>query len=199
MRRDQRSVPGAGNGKADSGNRQSLTLIPEFGDYRLAGALKACRPEKPKQDSVKRSKPRNTKSELRASPTEGEKQRATESTRKAIAKPSASAAQLEAGSSFNRSEARQMFNEAKRLYLRVGDEVNHLRYEEWGIGVVMEVMTSSVPGGTCLARIRFQDGQLRCFNNDLDNESCCYYFGVRRYWNPTHGVNAIRSKFFLRG
>jgi hypothetical protein len=56
-----------------------------------------------------------------------------------------------------------------------------------------------VPGGTCLARIRFQDGQLRCFNNDLDNESCCYYFGVRRYWNPTHGVNAIRSKFFLRG
>jgi hypothetical protein len=90
-------------------------------------------------------------------------------------------------------------SERKRLYLRVGDEVNHLRYDEWGIGVVMEVMTSSVPGGTCLARIRFQDGQLRCFNNDLDNESCCYYFGVRRYWNPSHGVNAIRSKFFLRG
>ena len=91
------------------------------------------------------------------------------------------------------------WSERKRLYLRVGDEVNHLRYDEWGIGVVMEVMTSSVPGGTCLARIRFQDGQLRCFNNDLDNESCCYYFGVRRYWNPSHGVNAIRSKFFLRG
>jgi hypothetical protein len=136
---------------------------------------------------------------LRASPTEEENEGATESSRKAIAKPPPSAAQLEAGGSFNRSEARQMFNEAKRLYLRVGDEVNHLRYEEWGIGVVMEVMTSSVPGGTCLARIRFQDGQLRCFNNDLDNESCCYYFGVRRYWNPTHGVNAIRSKFFLGG
>ena len=90
-------------------------------------------------------------------------------------------------------------NERKRLYLRVGDEVNHLRYDEWGIGVVMEVMTSSVPGGTCLVRIRFQDGQLRCFNNDLDNESCCYYFGVRRYWNPSHGVNTIRSKFFIRG
>ena len=90
-------------------------------------------------------------------------------------------------------------SERKRLFLRVGDEVSHLRYEEWGIGVVMEVMTSSVPGGTCLARVRFQDGQLRCFNNDLDNEACCYYFGVRRYWNPTHGVNAIRSKFFLRG
>lgn len=89
--------------------------------------------------------------------------------------------------------------EGKRLYLRVGDEVNHLRYEEWGIGVVMEIMTSSVPGGTCLARVRFQDGQLRCFNNDLDSETCCYYFGVRRYWNPTHGVDAIRSKMFFGG
>lgn len=89
--------------------------------------------------------------------------------------------------------------EGKRLYLRVGDEVTHLRYEQWGIGVVMEVMTSSVPGGTCLARVRFQDGQLRCFNNDLDNEACCYYFGLRRYWNPSHGVNALRSKYFLRG
>jgi hypothetical protein len=87
--------------------------------------------------------------------------------------------------------------ERKRLFLRVGDEVSHARYEQWGIGVVMEVMTSSVPGGTCLARVRFQDGQLRCFNNDLDNEACCYYFGVRRYWNPSHGVNAVRSKFFL--
>lgn len=101
---------------------------------------------------------------------------------------------------FNRrSENALSLSEDKRLYLRVGDEVNHLRYDEWGIGIVMEVMTSSVPGGTCLARVRFQDGQLRCFNNDLDNEACCYYFGVRRYWNPTHGVDAIRSKLFFRG
>ena len=89
--------------------------------------------------------------------------------------------------------------EDKRLYLRVGDEVNHLRYEEWGMGIVMEIMTSSIPGGTCLARVRFQDGQLRCFNNDLDNDVCCYYFGVRRYWNPTRGVDAIRQRFFGRG
>jgi hypothetical protein len=89
--------------------------------------------------------------------------------------------------------------EDKRLYLRVGDEVNHLRYEEWGIGVVVEAMTSSIPGGTCLARVRFQDGQLRCFNNDLDNEACCYYFGVRRCWNPSHAVESVRSRFFLRG
>jgi hypothetical protein len=101
---------------------------------------------------------------------------------------------------FNRRiEKSVALSDGKRLYLRVGDEVNHLRYEEWGIGVVMEIMTSSVPGGTCLARVRFQDGQLRCFNNDLDNEACCYYFGVRRYWNPTHGVDAIRSKWFFGG
>ena len=100
---------------------------------------------------------------------------------------------------FHRNENSLTTAEGKRLYLKVGDEVNHLRYDEWGIGIVMEVMTSSVPGGTCLARVRFQDGQLRCFNNDLDNEACCYYFGLRRYWNPTHGVDAIRAKFFLRG
>ena len=98
----------------------------------------------------------------------------------------------------NGNEGALTSGDGKRLYLRVGDEVNHLRYEEWGLGVVMEVMTSSVPGGTCLARVRFQDGQLRCFNNDLDNQACCYYFGVRRYWNPTEGVEAIRTQFFLR-
>jgi hypothetical protein len=101
---------------------------------------------------------------------------------------------------FNRRVEKSVaLSDGKRLYLRVGDEVNHLRHEEWGIGIVMEVMTSSVPGGTCLARVRFHDGQLRCFNNDLDNEACCYYFGVRRYWNPTHGVDAIRSKMFFGG
>jgi hypothetical protein len=101
---------------------------------------------------------------------------------------------------FNRRNEKSLASsEGKRLYLRVGDEVNHRRHEEWGIGVVMEIMTSSVPGGTCLARVRFQDGQLRCFNNDLENEACCYYFGVRRYWNPSHGVDAIRSKMFFGG
>lgn len=100
---------------------------------------------------------------------------------------------------FHRNENSLTSAEGKRLYLRVGDEVNHLRYDEWGMGLVVELMTSSVPGGTCLARVRFQDGQLRCFNNDLDNEACCYYFGLRRYWNPTHGMDAIRTKFFLRG
>jgi hypothetical protein len=149
---------------------------------------------------VKRSKRSNVKSEFTTSAiAEGSKGK-RESTRETSTNPPpVPAAQLDSHNRFNRPEPHQTFSEPKRLYLRVGDEVTHLRYEEWGMGVVMEVMTSSVPGGTCLARIRFQDGQLRCFNNDLDNESCCYYFGVRRYWNPSHGVNAVRSKFFLRG
>jgi hypothetical protein len=93
-------------------------------------------------------------------------------------------------------EQRRKFSEQKRLYLRVGDEVSHLRYDEWGTGVVMEIMTSSVPGGTCLARVRFQDGQMRCFNNDLDNEACCYFFGLRRCWDPSEIRSGIRAKFF---
>jgi len=146
---------------------------------------------------VKRSKSSNTKSEFIASGN-SEPNKPKEECR-SLAKPSMPATRLDSRKRFDRPEKSHTFTEAKRLYLRVGDEVTHLRYDEWGIGVVMECMTLSVPGGTCLARIRFQDGQLRCFNNDLDNESCCYYFGVRRYWNPTHGVNAVRSKFFLRG
>ena len=68
----------------------------------------------------------------------------------------------------------------KRIYLRLGDTVVHRSYEEWGDGVVVEEMTSTVPGGTCLVRILFDDGRQRTFNNDLDNELCCYFFGVRK-------------------
>jgi hypothetical protein len=148
---------------------------------------------------VKHIKPSNLPPEFVAAPNAVGSKRNREPAREPIAKPTPSTGQLDSRTRFNRPEPPQTLSEAKRLYLRVGDEVTHVRYEEWGMGVVMEIMTSSVPGGTCLARIRFQDGQLRCFNNDLDNESCCYYFGVRRYWNPSHGVNAVRSKFFLRG
>jgi hypothetical protein len=70
----------------------------------------------------------------------------------------------------------------KRLYLRLGDKVLHRDYGQWGYGVVVEEMTSSVPGGTCLVRVDFDDGRQRTFNNDLDNDMCCYYFGVRRFW-----------------
>jgi hypothetical protein len=85
--------------------------------------------------------------------------------------------------------------EGKRLYLRVGDEVNHLRFEEWGIGVVMEVMTSSVPGGTTALASR---QTLRCFNNDMDNESCCYYFGVRVTGIRPMGSMPFALNFYAR-
>lgn len=70
----------------------------------------------------------------------------------------------------------------KRLYLRLGDKVLHRSHEEWGDGVVVEEMTSSVAGGTCLVRILFADGKQRTFNNDMDNDLCCYFFGVRKLW-----------------
>jgi len=69
----------------------------------------------------------------------------------------------------------------KRLYLRAGDPVRHLSQRGWGIGVVVECATSVLPGGTCLVRVRFMDGRLRCFENNLDNPSCAYYFGLRHY------------------
>jgi len=72
----------------------------------------------------------------------------------------------------------------KRLYLRLGDRVRHRDYEQWGPGVVVEEMTSTLPGGTCLVRILFDDGRQRTFNNDMDNEMCCYFFGVRKVWEP---------------
>ncbi len=66
-----------------------------------------------------------------------------------------------------------------RLYLRVGDTVEHLRYNFWGTGEVVEEKHSSLSGGFCMVRILFEDGIERSFINDLDNQSCCYYFGVR--------------------
>lgn len=70
----------------------------------------------------------------------------------------------------------------KRLFLRLGDKVTHRGYSQWGQGTVVEEMTSTVPGGTCLVRIMFEDGRQRTFSNDMDNEMCCYYFGVRKLW-----------------
>jgi hypothetical protein len=75
----------------------------------------------------------------------------------------------------------------KRIYLRLGDRVTHLIHEEWGEGAVVEERTSIVPGGTCLVRLLFEDGQQRTFNNDLDNESCCYFFGIRKIFSMDLG------------
>jgi len=67
----------------------------------------------------------------------------------------------------------------QRLYLKVGDTVTHTRYTSWGEGEVVEEKHSTLPGGICLVRIQFEDGQDRTFINDLDNKCCCYYTGLR--------------------
>jgi len=66
-----------------------------------------------------------------------------------------------------------------RLYLKLGDTVRHLHYSIWGHGEVIEERHSTLPGGLCLVRVLFEDGTERSFLNDLNNESCCYYSGVR--------------------
>ncbi|MDP3296440.1 MAG: DUF3553 domain-containing protein [Nitrospirota bacterium] len=67
----------------------------------------------------------------------------------------------------------------KRLYLKVGDKVNHLKYSTWGVGEVVEEKHSLLSGGFCLVRILFEDGNERSFINDMENECCCYYAGIR--------------------
>lgn len=67
----------------------------------------------------------------------------------------------------------------RRLFLRLGDAVIHLRYPTWGRGVVVEERSSVLSGGTCIIRVAFGDGVERSFINDLDDYNCCYYAGVR--------------------
>lgn len=67
----------------------------------------------------------------------------------------------------------------RRLYLKVGDRVSHIRYWAWGQGEVVEEKHSNLPGGFCLVRILFQDGKERSFINDLNSELCCYFAGIR--------------------
>jgi hypothetical protein len=67
----------------------------------------------------------------------------------------------------------------KKLYLKVGDIVKHIRYRAWGNGEVIEEKHSTLPGGMCLVRVLFEDGVDRTFINDLNNECCCYYAGIR--------------------
>lgn len=67
----------------------------------------------------------------------------------------------------------------RRLYLRVGDKVEHLRFSYWGEGCVIEEKHSLLEGGFCLIRVVFDDGIERSFINDLDHQGCCYYAGLR--------------------
>jgi len=67
----------------------------------------------------------------------------------------------------------------KRLYLKVGDKVSHIKYSAWGVGEVVEERHSLLSGGFSFVRILFEDGNERSFINDMDNECCCYYAGIR--------------------
>jgi hypothetical protein len=81
-----------------------------------------------------------------------------------------------------------------RLYLRLGDKVSHRNYGQWGHGTVVEEMTSTIQGGTCLVRILFEDGRQRTFGNDLDAQNCCYYFGIRKFWEPEADLSAATRR-----
>jgi hypothetical protein len=67
-----------------------------------------------------------------------------------------------------------------QTYLQVGDYVHHVRYSQWGIGEVVEVWNSTLPGGLCFIKVAFQDGKLRIFDNNFNSLSCCYYKGLIR-------------------
>jgi signal peptidase I len=66
----------------------------------------------------------------------------------------------------------------ENVYLQVGDKVFHKKFKSWGLGVVIEARSSRVPGGFNYARIQFQDGKKRVFDNSLNSASCCYYAGI---------------------
>jgi hypothetical protein len=68
---------------------------------------------------------------------------------------------------------------AKRRYLKIGDIVVHRRYPHWGRGEVIEEQFSELEGGFCMVRILFDDKVERAFINDLENECCCYFAGIR--------------------
>jgi len=66
----------------------------------------------------------------------------------------------------------------KNTYLRVGDKVFHKKFKSWGGGIVIETRSSDLPGGMCFAKVLFQDGKQRVFDNSYDSTCCCYYTGI---------------------
>jgi len=67
----------------------------------------------------------------------------------------------------------------KRLFLKVGDKVRHTVKSAWGEGKVIEEKHSSLAGGFCIVKILFEDGKERSFINDMENECCCCYAGIK--------------------
>ncbi len=70
--------------------------------------------------------------------------------------------------------------EIRKIYLKMGDKVIHLRFPHWGMGVVIEECNSVVLGGISYVKISFRDGRTRVFDNNFSNACCCYYAGIRR-------------------
>jgi hypothetical protein len=68
----------------------------------------------------------------------------------------------------------------KKLFLKTGDLIVHVKQPQWGIGEVVESTESILDGGGCYVKVIFEDGDLRIFNNDFDSECCCYYYGIRK-------------------
>ena len=66
-----------------------------------------------------------------------------------------------------------MKEESRRLYLKAGDQVFHVRYPEWGSGVVVEERNSGVVGGMSYVKVAFSDGQTRVFDNNFAHSCCC--------------------------
>jgi hypothetical protein len=90
--------------------------------------------------------------------------------------------------------------DSKRLYLHAGDTVYHLRHRAWGEGRVVELMTSTLPGGAAFARVVWTDGKKRVFNNDLDHQQCCYFFGIRLAEAPkTRAIRDVAASRKLLG
>jgi len=66
------------------------------------------------------------------------------------------------------------------LFIRVGDEVVHCRYPQWGVGKVIEEWRGNLPGGRSFVKVAFEDGKVRIFDNDFRSSACCYWAGVRK-------------------
>lgn len=66
------------------------------------------------------------------------------------------------------------------LFVRVGDEVFHARYPEWGVGRVIEEWCGNLPGSRSFVKVAFEDGKVRIFDNDFHSASCCYWAGLRK-------------------
>ncbi len=82
----------------------------------------------------------------------------------------------------------------QRLYLKVGDRVEHTRHTEWGVGTVVEARTSTLPGGICMVRILFEDEEERSFINDLDNEMCCRRCGIIYEGEAERAPRQVKSR-----